>query len=295
MLFRSPVFFDLLHGATRDTTAWIKAAGIENQSRVFRPDPPVGMQIGHDALKISLDVTLEEPKKARDFLEDVLGTFLQELGIPNRSGFLTGHALDRLVLASAGVPRDLLLLCARAIQIARLRENARTVGTQDVNEAAGEAGSQKLLELEDDAASSVGKAQLRLLAMDIIRREIIFDRKHSFFRVNFRDKSNLPEEYILLISLADLRLIHLVKASLSDGENAGEKSEVYMIDLSEYSGSRLRQDLSVIDLQGDVLVLRKTGPRPTKTEADTSRKLVQIFRTGPEFKLKLFTALLQNA
>ncbi len=290
-----PVFMDLLHGATRDTTAWIKAAGIENQSRVFRPDPPVGMQIGHDALKISLDVTLEEPKKAREFLESILDTFLQELGISNRTGFLATHALDRLVLASAGVPRDLLLLCARAVQIARLRENARTVGIQDVNEAAGEAGSQKLLELEDDAASSAGKAQLRIKAMDIIRTQIIFEKKHTFFLINFRDKSDLPEEYMLLQSLADLRLIHLVKASLSDGENAGEKSEVYMIDLSEYSGSRLRKDVSVIDLQGDVLVLRKTGLQPTKTVADTSRKLVQIFRSGPEFKLQLLTPLLRNA
>src|SRR5262245_25920851 len=130
-----PVFLDLVHGITRDAAAWVKTAGIRNQCRVFESDPPRGMQLGHDAAVIALDITLEDPKKARKFLSDVLLTYLNAAGISNRSGILSGGALDRLVLASAGVPRDFLLLCARAIQIARLRENARTVGTQDVNEA----------------------------------------------------------------------------------------------------------------------------------------------------------------
>src|SRR5262249_39306646 len=154
---------------TRDAAEWVKTAGIRNQCRVFESDPPRGMQLGHDAAVIALDITLEDPKKARKFLSDVLLTYLNAAGISNRSGILSGGALDRLVLASAGVPRDFLLLCARAIQIARLRENARTVGTQDVNEAAGEAGKQKLADLEDDAASSLGRAQSRLEAMEAVR------------------------------------------------------------------------------------------------------------------------------
>ena len=163
------IFLDLVHGVTRDAAAWIKIAGIRNQCRVFESDPPRGMQLGHDAAVIALDITLEDPKKARAFLSDVLLTYLNAAGIANRSGVLSGGALDRLILASAGVPRDFLLLCARAIQIARLRENARTVGTQDVNEAAGEAGKQKLAELEDDAASSKGRAKSRLDAMELVR------------------------------------------------------------------------------------------------------------------------------
>jgi hypothetical protein len=65
-----------------------------------------------------------------------------------------------------------------------------------------------------------------------------------------------------------------------------------MIDLSEYSGSRLKKNISVIELQGDTLLLRKTGPSGTKTVADTPRKLIQIFRVGPEFELKNFSNLI---
>jgi hypothetical protein len=287
-----PKFLDLVHGVTRDTASWIKLAGIRNQCRVFQSDPPMGMQIGHDAAVIPLDITLEDPQKARAFLSDVLQTYLTAAGIPNRSGFLSGGALDRLVLASAGVPRDFLLLTARSIQIARQRENARLVGTQDVNEAAGEAGAQKLSELEDDAASSTGRAQIRLRAMDLVRAFAIQQHHYSFFRVSFRDKTERAEEYALLQSLMDLRMIHLVKGSLSEAHEAGEKSEVYMIDLSEYSGSRLKKDISVIELQGDTLVLRKTGEQGIKVVADAPRKLVQIFRTGPELQLEVFSPLL---
>ncbi len=182
------VFLDLVHGVTRDAAAWIKIAGIRNQCRVFESDPPRGMQLGHDAAVIPLDITLEEPKKARAFLSDVLQTYLSAAGIANRSGVLSSGALDRLILASGGVPRDFLLLCARAIQIARLRESGRVVGTQDVNEAAGDAGKQKLTELEDDAASSTGKATSRLDALQLVRAFTITENHSSYFRVDFRQK-----------------------------------------------------------------------------------------------------------
>jgi hypothetical protein len=286
-----PAFLDLIHGVTRDTAAWIKVAGIRNQCRIFSENPPTGLQAGHDAAEILLDITLEEPKKARAFLSSVLQTYLGAAEIANRTGFLSGGALDRLVLASAGVPRDFLLLAARSIQIARLRDNARVVGAQDVNEAAGEAGKQKRADLEDDAASSTGQAVVRLSAFELLRHFTIDENHFSFFRVSLRDKNNKPEEYRLLQSLTDLRMIHLIKASLSAAHEAGERSEVYMVDLSEYSGSRLKKDLNVIELRGDILRLRKTGKDGKIIPADTARRVVQVFRMGPQFALTSFTPL----
>jgi AAA ATPase domain len=280
-----PVFLDLLHSVTRDTAAWLKVAGIRNQCRVFTDNPPVGLQIGHDAALIQLDITLEEPKKARDFLSNVLQTYLRAAGVANRSGVLTNAALERLVLASGGVPRDFLLLSARSIQIARQRANARSVGIQDVNQAAGDAGKQKRAELEDDAASAIGQAALRLNALEVVRAFAIDQNHCSFFRIDFRDKEARPDEYRLLQSLMDLRMLHLIKASLSEAHGAGERSEVYMIDLSEFSGSRLKKRMSVIELWNDNLVLRRTGQGATVLIADTGRKLVQLFRTGPLFAL----------
>lgn len=287
-----PRFLDLLHGITRDTAAWLKVAGIRNQCKTFTDHPPVGLQSGHDAAEITLDITLEEPKKARGFLSNVLQTYLSASNISNRTGVLSPAALDRLVLASGGVPRDFLTVAARSVQIARLRDNARQVGAQDVNEAAGEAGKQKRNDLEEDAAASTGQASIRLTALDRIRRFCIDERHFSFFRIGLRDKNDHTDAYRLLQSLVDLRVIHLVKSSLSEAHEVGERSEVYMVDLSEYSASRLKKDLSVIELKGDILVLRKTGKEGKRVDADTARKVVQVFRTGPEFSLGNFDDLL---
>lgn len=286
-----PKFLDSLHGITRDTAAWIKVAGIRNQCRTFTDNPPIGLQSGHDAAEIPLDVTLEEPKKARSFLSNVLQTYLHAAGISNRTGFMSQAALDRLVLAAGGVPRDFLTVAARSIQITRLRDNARHVGAQDVNEAAGEAGKQKRSDLEEDAASSAGQAATRLHALERLRSFCIDEHHYSFFRVGLRDKHEHADAYRLLQSLVDLRMIHLVKSSLSEAHAAGERSEVYMLDLSEYSGSRLKKYLTVIELKGDILVLRKTGKDGRQVDANTPRKVVQIFRTGPELPLSMFTEL----
>jgi hypothetical protein len=289
-----PLFLDFLHGVTRDNAAWLKIAGIRNQCRVYYDNPPTGLQLGHDAAEIPLDVTLEEPRKARKFLISVLQTYLNAAGIANRAVFLSSGAVDRLVLASGGVPRDFLVLSARSVQIARLRDNARVVGVQDVNEAAGEAGKQKKAELEEDAEASSGQAATHLRALEVLR-EFTIDQNHcSFFRVNLRDKNNRPDEYALLQSLMDLRMVHLVKGSLSEAHAAGERSEVYMIDLSEYSSSRLKKNLNVIELRGDMLVSRTTGQDGRTIVADTARKVVQIFRTGPLLDLGMLTPLLPS-
>jgi hypothetical protein len=89
-----------------------------------------------------------------------------------------------------------------------LRDNARHVGAQDVNEAAGEAGKQKRNDLEEDAASSTGQATVRLTALERLRAFCIDQHHFSFFRVGLRDKNDHTEAYRLLQSLVDLRMIH---------------------------------------------------------------------------------------
>ena len=62
-------------------------------------------------------------------------------------------------------------------------------------------------------------------------------------------KEEPPEEYDLLSNLLDLRLLHLLEPSLSDPHRAGERSEVFMLDLSQFSGQRLKHFLHVLDLR----------------------------------------------
>ena len=282
-----PHFLDLLHGITRDSLVWLKIAGIQHQTRWFIPVPPTGLQTGHDAEIINLDVTLEHPERAKSFLESVLRGYIDECNASPLSSVLSTAAVDRLVLASGGVPRDFLTLCAASIQMARQRPNAKTVGVQDVNNAAGVAGQTKLQELEDDAAATSGRSQELVTSLNIVRNFLLQTQEITFFRVDFRDKELRPMEYRTLQALADLRLLHLINPSLSDQHRAGRRAEVYLLDLSQYSGSRLKQGINVLDFERGHMVLKRTRSAEPARVGDTVLKLVSLLRRAPTFELDL--------
>lgn len=291
----TPRFLDMVHGVTRDNPVYLKIAGIKHQTRWFSDNPPVGLQIGHDAEMIDLDVTLENPGLAKSFLSQILAAYCERVGITSTAHVVSTSALDRLVLASGGVPRDFLLLGADSIKLARQRPNARSAGVQDVNEAAGEYGKVKTQELERDAATAVGSASLRLRALETLRSFLLGDdrakpekKKYTFFRVSFGEKEARSLEYDLLQSLMDLRMIHLLNGSLSDGHHAGQRFEVYMLDLSRYSASRFQRNLQALDFQQGSLVLRETGTTKPLRIGNEPKKLTAILRLGPEFPLDLF-------
>lgn len=286
-----PLLLDLLHGITRDNPVWLKVAGIQHQTRWFIPNPPTGLQTGHDATIINLDVTLEHPERASKFLLDVLRGYVEECGALPLSHVVSSSALERLVLASGGVPRDFLTLCAASIQTARQRPKASAVGVQDVNNAAGIAGKTKLQELEDDAAAVEGRSAVLIGALNEIRKFLLTDEQITFFRVDFRDKEVHSPEYRVLQALADLRMLHLINASLSDPNQAGQRSEVYLLDLSQYSGSRLKQRLRVLDFEHGHMVLKKTRSSEPSKAGDTVLRLVALLRQGPLFPLKTIGGL----
>ena len=279
-----PRVLDMLHACVRDTQTWLKVAAIRNMSRWFQADPPMGLQTGHDADHLDLDVTLETPQRAKEFLETVLKSFAAHVGIPGLSGVFNPWALDRLVLAAGGVPRDYLVVAAESIRSARTRSNAKVVGVQDVNRAAGTRAKVKIQELEEDAAAAESAARA-LDSLQIIRGFCIEEQQCTFFRVDFKDKERHIAEYELLSELLDGRLVHLINPSVSDKHRAGERSEAMMLDLSQFSGQRLRKKLQVLDLRNGQLVLRQTGHRGIDKIGDTPKKLVDLMRVGPQFEL----------
>lgn len=285
-----PYFLDLIHGITRDNLVWLKVAGIQHQTRWFIPVPPTGLQTGHDAAIINLDVTLEHPERAKAFLENVLRGYVEECGALPLGNVLSTSALDRLVLASGGVPRDFLTLCAASIQTARQRLNAKTVGVQDVNNSAGIAGQTKLQELEDDAAATTGRSAELVFALNVVREFLLSKEEITFFRVDFRDKEEHSGEYRILQALSDLRMLHLINPSLSDQHRAGQRAEVYLLDLSQYSGSRLKQGIHVLDFERGHMVLKRTRSTEPVRAGDTALKLVALLRRSPTFELSKLTS-----
>ena len=279
-----PKLLDLVHGAVRDSDAWLKVTGIRHLTRWFQANPPLGLQTGHDADHIDLDVTLEEPSRAKTFLEQVFLSYAKHVGISSLSSILSPTALDRLVLASGAVPRDYLSLSANAIGQARTREKARRVGVQDVGQAAGEAAKVKIAELEEDAASSEDTPN-RIKGLQQIR-SFCEEKNCTFFQIDFRDREDHPKEYSIIKELTDGRLIHLVRASLSDIQKAGRRYEVYMLDLSQFSSERFKLRIKTLDFQKGYIVFRETGTTIKPTIGNTSKRLSGILRRGSLFELK---------
>lgn len=282
---RQPYVLDIVHGFVRDAEVWLKIACIRHLARWFIASPPTGLQSTHDAVAIDLDVTLQTPTLAKEFLESVLLSFANHAGIASLNSIFRARALDRLVLASGAVPRDYLVLASSALSKARNRPNARVVGVQEINTAAGDASKVKIEELEEDLAASGEPHNPILQGLHTLREFCTSEHGISFFRVNFRDKEQNIDRYRILENLLDLRLIHLLEPSLSDAKIAGTRYEVYMLDLSQFSGTRLKRRLAVLDFVGAHLILRETGRKSESFVGDTPRKLINILRRGPLLEL----------
>ena len=287
-----PKLLDLVHSAVRDSDAWLKVAGIRHLTRWFQAKPPLGLQTGHDADHIDLDVTLEKPSRAKTFLEQVFLSYAKHVGISSLSNILSPTALDRLVLASGAVPRDYLTLSANAIAQARTREKARRVSVQDVGQAAGEAAKVKIAELEEDAAS-IEDPSNRIKGLQQIRSSCE-EKNCTFFRIDFRDREDHPKEYSIIKELTDGRLIHLVRASLSDIQKAGRRYEVYMLDLSQFSSERFKLRIKTLDFQKGYIVFRETGTTIKPTIGDNSKRLSGILRRGSLFELEQLSDIMKG-
>ncbi|MFD4788492.1 ATP-binding protein [Streptomyces sp. NPDC058459] len=257
-----PHLLDYLTSMLRDCDGWLKVASIERLTRPFEPSSHIGIEIPHDASKIDLDVTLEDPEATQKFLESVLTNYTETVGIAKPSSITRDAALGRLILGSGGVPRDYLNLFASSIVAARSRTNAREVGQEDVADAAGKAARGKLRDLEQDV--SADNADSLTSALEYLS-SYVRGEGYTYFRVDVAQKS-LPA-YETLARLVDLRFAHLIQATLSDQHRQGVKYEAYILDLSQYSDVRLKRGLHVLDLDDGKWTFRLSG------KANTLRKL----------------------
>jgi len=238
---------DYFHRVAKDNRLWIKAGTIRHRTTWYvHGDPPIGMKIGDDADAIDLDVTLEKYRIARDFLRNVLSNFASEAGINSISKFITDGAFDRLVLASGGVARDFLSIFRRSVDIARERDGGPRgdrVSAEDVNVAAGEYDSSKREEFRRDTASDDETSSLEGV-FNKLRKFCLEKNNTNCFLL---DKDDLGAEIDQIRELVDLKLVHLVRSRVTVSGRPGKIFEAYMLDLSQYAGSRKRRNLNLIE------------------------------------------------
>ncbi len=249
---------DYFHRVAKGNNLWIKVGTIRHRTQWYvNGDPPIGVKIGDDIAEIDLDLTLEKFKITSAFLEKILDTFLKEAGVA-RNAFLVRGAFDRLVLASGGVARDFLGLLRRSILIARERgktSRGERIGVEDVNGAAGEYDASKREELTRDTLDD------RQALEDEFARIGRFVNQYSKANVFLMDKSLPDKELEPIEELVDLRLVHRVRGSVTVADRPGKKFEAFMLDVSQYTASRKRRELEIIEFWRDDAVdsIRRAG------------------------------------
>ena len=236
---------DYFHRIGKDHSLWLKIGSIRHRTRWYvHGDPPIGIKIGDDADEIDLDLTLEKYSTTKDFLVRVLTNFANEANIKPISSFITDGAIDRLVLASGGVARDFLSIFRRSVDVARERgggHRGERVGAEDVNIAAGEYDSTKREDFNRDTLDDKVTLEEEFQRL----RKFCLDRNNS--NCFLLDKEAIGHDVELIHELVDLKLIHLVRSRVTVSSRAGQIYEAYMLDLSQYAGSRKRRDLELVE------------------------------------------------
>jgi len=244
-----PRLLDYFHSIAKGNDAWLKIGTIRHRSQWYvHADPPTGLKLGDDTDEINLDLTLDSYALAKDFLSEVLNGLVEECSAPPISDFLTTGAVDRLVLASGGVARDFLGLFWRSMDEARERLQANPahhrgprIGAEDVNLAAGGYGDMKLEEFRRDALEDQQRLEE---AFGQVKEFCINAAQANCFLL---DHDSAGDHTARIDELVDLRLLHLVRSRVTVPGRAGQVYRAYLLDLSQYTGSRARRGLEMLD------------------------------------------------
>ncbi|MBM7519970.1 ORC-CDC6 family AAA ATPase [Nocardioides nitrophenolicus] len=219
----------------------VKIGSLEYRSRFSLPQPDggnvVGFELGPDiTANLDLDdyyVYERNPDRVEEIFAAVLfkhvtsgldQAFLDEYGIREATAFRSRVFTERatfveLVRAGEGVVRDFLGIFGSAFFRAN-RSGRKKIDLRSVEDAARDW-------YETDKSASLSDAQhaaLRLLIDDVIG-----SRQTKMFMLS-REQSGHP----MILSLFDLRLLHLIERGYSDKENPGLRYNIYALDYGTY-------------------------------------------------------------
>jgi hypothetical protein len=149
-------------GVTRPIKKWMAEHDADDVLKMSSLDlPTTSISIGDWILELRLIA------RSPEFLEEILGALAAVTEVEIERLFTPG-ALDRLVLAGGGVPRDYISFVSESIAVAKGRGVSAKTGTErviaeDVNEAAGRIVETKFNDLAEDAGAEA--AELRELVV----------------------------------------------------------------------------------------------------------------------------------
>ena len=219
----------------------VKIGSLEYRSRFNLPQPGggnvVGFELGPDiTANLDLDdfyVYERNPDRVEEIFAAVLykhvvsglqPELLAQYGIRDATGFRSRLFTERatfveLVRAGEGVVRDFLGIFGAAFFKAT-GSGRQKIDLHSVEEAARDW-------YETDKSASLSDQQHT--ALQRIIRDVIGSRQTKMFMLS-REHANHP----MILSLFDLRLLHLIERGYSDKENPGLRYNIYALDYGTY-------------------------------------------------------------
>jgi hypothetical protein len=235
-----PLVLGYVHRLLKDTGLWLKIGSIRYSTLAFRPgNPPVGMQLAHDAHEIALDRGIRLLQSSQEFLEAILRQLGDRVGV-DIDKLLTEGARNRLMMASGGIVRDYLRLTYSSIEQARNRGPSVKTGTEkviveDVNKAAGSIASSKLDDLKEDAPEEA--AALHRLVMELT--EFCRWSQRAYFLVDSQD----AELSRAMDALHHHRYAYLLEESETIPDRGSQRFNVWLLDIAQLSAQRATQQM----------------------------------------------------
>lgn len=235
-----PDIIDYLHRLLRDTHLYLKVSTIRHRSTLSRNHPQtIGVELSQDVEEINLDRTLDDVVATQGYLASMFNQMGQKVGI---SEVATSHfgrdALQALVLASGGVPRDFLNIFVNAVEAAVNAGHAKRLTPKWVWNGAGRLTYQtKLGHLREDADEAT--PGIERVFVDLVRF-CLKEKSKTTFLVSQEDAQHFPEQHDVVQQLMDLKLIHVVEPDTSAASGRQGRYEAYALDFSLFMEPRRR-------------------------------------------------------
>nr|MBI4156119.1 hypothetical protein [Candidatus Woesearchaeota archaeon] len=227
-----PFIIDYIFRLCKDQKAYFKISTIRHRTNLYirTVDSMIrGVQEGADHSSINLDFNLEQFEKTYTFLINILTNISESCGVSNFSNYFVGgdNGLPRIVWASGGVPRDMLIIIRHLLDLSEDKETIK-FDKNMIDKAANRVFTEKLQDLGSEYAI---EKEIKLFFEKIRNFCLVFNKKTTFL---IREDVASGDTLNKINNLVDHRLVHKVASNISLTKHRGP-FQAYILDMGAYS------------------------------------------------------------
>jgi len=225
---------DYMSRLLKNTNCYLKVSTITHRSRLYRAGETLdGLQLGHDANDINLDRSFKNFQSVDNFLTQFWQELYKNVGSGDEATALfAGDSWHQLVLASGGVPRDLMNIFTKAVEVGNLKGKDKFDKTLISEAASLYFRESKQQDLVHDAGHDTSMPDK--LLKDLISF-CVKEKKKNVFLIWTDDLDAHANALEWLRQLCDFRLIHEVHENTSSSFESGKRFRAYLLDVGIYA------------------------------------------------------------